>query len=226
MDRNETGIIWARIKEVGLLFYLVDPRETIFEKPEEVPDYISQAVPYIVLGVILEQVLRWKQGKPLVRPDEGMISLAFTFLMEITLEIYRGMGYGMYFYVYEHWRLFDFEWDSPWTWIMTALVVDFRYYVLHRALHEVSLFWAIHQLHHISEGYNLTMAAQNSFLLPYLDSCGRRRRPRSRTYRARPELLSRTSQKDGIAVKELYPCRDVIDVGHPPSRGGAMWQMY
>ncbi|CAG0900279.1 unnamed protein product [Darwinula stevensoni] len=83
MDRNETGIIWARIKEVGRLFYLVDPWETSFEKPEQVPDYISQAVPYFVLGIVLEEVIRWKQGKPLIPLKDSIVSLASGSLMEI-----------------------------------------------------------------------------------------------------------------------------------------------
>ena len=42
MDPNRTEIIWNGVKGLGRLFYLVDPRESTFEKPEEVPDYVAQ----------------------------------------------------------------------------------------------------------------------------------------------------------------------------------------
>ncbi|CAG0886981.1 unnamed protein product [Darwinula stevensoni] len=87
MDQNETGIIQRGIREVGRLFYLADPWETSFEKPEEVPDYVTQAVPYFFLGIILEIAILWKQGKPPIRLDDGMASMAGGFLMEITRSV-------------------------------------------------------------------------------------------------------------------------------------------
>ena len=66
----------------------------------------------------------------------------------------------------------DLPWDSPYTWLLTALLVDCGYYWFHRASHEVGLLWAVHQVsrfmsslfsfsiqvHHSSEEFNLTTA--------------------------------------------------------------------
>ncbi|CAG0900280.1 unnamed protein product, partial [Darwinula stevensoni] len=79
------------------------------------------------------------------------------------------MTYGIYLHVYDNWRLFSLNWDSPWTWILTAIAIDLGYYIFHRALHEVNLFWAVHQLHHNSKECNLTTALRNSLLLPCFD---------------------------------------------------------
>ncbi|CAG0901433.1 unnamed protein product, partial [Darwinula stevensoni] len=84
MDRNVTGLIQTGIRGVGRLFYIVDPWETTFEKPEDVPNYITQTVPYFALGIILEEMIRWKQGRRLIRVDDGIVSLAGGLLLEIT----------------------------------------------------------------------------------------------------------------------------------------------
>merc|ERR1712107_554216 len=44
-----------------------------------------------------------------------------------------------------HYRLVDLPWNSPWTWILTAVLVDLGYYWFHRASHEIGALWAVHQ---------------------------------------------------------------------------------
>ena len=72
-------------------------------------------------------------------------------------------------------RLVDLPWDSVWTWVIAALLVDCGYYWFHRASHEIGFLWAVHQViplftrhadspfmilkvHHSSEEFNLTTA--------------------------------------------------------------------
>lgn len=53
-------------------------------------------------------------------------------------------------------------WKS-WYGIVVALIFyDFCYYWLHRAGHEVALFWAAHVVHHQSQTYNLSTALRQS----------------------------------------------------------------
>lgn len=40
-----------------------------------------------------------------------------------------------YIYIWENYRLVDLPWDSPWTWYLTFLGVDFGYYWFHRMAH-------------------------------------------------------------------------------------------
>lgn len=61
-----------------------------------------------------------------------------------------------YEWLYQY-RMFDLSWNSLSTWIGAFILVDFAYYWVHRANHEVNIFWAAHQLHHSSEEYNLTV---------------------------------------------------------------------
>lgn len=40
-----------------------------------------------------------------------------------------------YIYIWENYRVFELPWDSPWTWYLTFLGVDFGYYWFHRMAH-------------------------------------------------------------------------------------------
>ena len=40
-----------------------------------------------------------------------------------------------YFYIYEHWRIYELPWDSVVTWIVAAVLSDLAYYWVHRAAH-------------------------------------------------------------------------------------------
>ena len=53
---------------------------------------------------------------------------------------------AIYSWVYENYRIADLAWDSAITWILAALLVDLGYYWFHRASHEISLLWSVHQV--------------------------------------------------------------------------------
>ncbi|CAB4063572.1 AGMO [Lepeophtheirus salmonis] len=67
-----------------------------------------------------------------------------------------------YIYIYEHYRIYGLPWDSVWTWLITMVAIDFCYYWVHRASHEVGFLWSAHQVHHSSEDYVLTTALRQS----------------------------------------------------------------
>ena len=56
--------------------------------------------------------------------------------------------------------------DMPWTWwglVLALVVVDFTYYVHHRSMHRVGLFWTVHAVHHQPRFVNLSMSTRLSF---------------------------------------------------------------
>uniref|UniRef100_A0A8D1V9Q8 Transmembrane protein 195 n=1 Tax=Sus scrofa TaxID=9823 RepID=A0A8D1V9Q8_PIG len=69
--------------------------------------------------------------------------------------------------IWENYSIISLPWDSPWTWYLTFLGVDFGYYWFHRMAHEVNILWAAHQTHHSSEGYNLSTALRQSVFQIY-----------------------------------------------------------
>ncbi|HEU0029641.1 MAG TPA: sterol desaturase family protein [Kofleriaceae bacterium] len=52
-------------------------------------------------------------------------------------------------------------------WIVITIVVDLAFYVGHRAMHRVNLFWAIHATHHQSEHMNLLVALRIGWFSVY-----------------------------------------------------------
>ncbi|XP_048882956.1 alkylglycerol monooxygenase [Brienomyrus brachyistius] len=145
------------------MFYLLTPNETSFEHEEEVPEYVSKATPCFLLLIILEQVLGWaKTGKLVIRVNDGITSLSAGVMSRLSKLFAKGLEISCYIYVWENYRLLELPWDSPWTWWLAFLGVDFGYYWLHRLSHEMNILWAAHQVHHSSEDYNLSTALRQS----------------------------------------------------------------
>jgi sterol desaturase/sphingolipid hydroxylase (fatty acid hydroxylase superfamily) len=64
--------------------------------------------------------------------------------------------YQLYEYLYQY-RFFTLPF-SVWTIALLVLLDDFINYVAHRVLHENRFFWAVHEVHHSSEHFNISTA--------------------------------------------------------------------
>lgn len=53
---------------------------------------------------------------------------------------------------------------NGWTMIPAIAIADFLYYWEHRIEHNISFFWAYHNVHHSSTDYNLTVASRLSWV--------------------------------------------------------------
>ncbi|CAG0894150.1 unnamed protein product [Cyprideis torosa] len=151
-------LFYLVLKGIGWLFYIVDPRETTFQHPEDVPFYTLQSIPALGLLIVLENVVRWLQGKTWLRTNDGVTSLSLGILYLSYKFMLHGGQIALYVWAYENFRLFDLNWTSVWTWLWAAILVDFMYYWYHRGLHEINFFWAVHQAHHSGEDFNLCTA--------------------------------------------------------------------
>lgn len=149
---------------VAQMFYIVDPSESTFENPEDVPYFFRQAWPYFLAFLLVENLLLWAEGKPILRLNDGVTSLTHGIFLECGRLVFRGAENLAYIYLYENFRIVDLPWDSAWTWYLAVLGVDFCYYWVHRACHEVHILWAQHQVHHSSEEYNLAVGLRQSLL--------------------------------------------------------------
>lgn len=70
------------MKRVGYLFYLIDPRETFFESIQQVPAYITEAIPYFVGLIIIEQLVAYLTGRNLLKVNDAITSAGQGLLME------------------------------------------------------------------------------------------------------------------------------------------------
>ncbi|XP_006832354.1 PREDICTED: alkylglycerol monooxygenase [Chrysochloris asiatica] len=153
---------------VRAMFYLMKPNETSFQTLEEVPNYVEKATPLFISLMILELIISWlHKGKLPGRLDDVLASLSAGVLSQLPSLLFRSIELTSYVYIWENYRLFNLPWDSPWTWYLTFLGVDFGYYWFHRMAHEVNIMWAGHQTHHSSEDYNLSTALRQSAFQVY-----------------------------------------------------------
>ncbi|XP_072033029.1 alkylglycerol monooxygenase-like [Amphiura filiformis] len=151
------------------LFYAVTPNETSFATVDEVPDYIIEAFPYFMGAMLLELIVSVIEGK-----QDERYSLADTigsitagaFMIAVSAMV-RGFEVVAYAAINKHYSFVTLPWDSPWTWILAFLGLDFMYYWFHRLAHEVNMLWAFHQVHHSSEEYNLSTALRQSVFQRY-----------------------------------------------------------
>jgi len=149
--------------QYGRLFYIISPKDTSFAEPTQVPDYVQQAMPYMVTLIIIEALINWLGRGQRHNIADSVTSISCGLAMTMVGLFSKAACLSTYAWVHTHYRLVDLPWSSPWTWVLTAVLVDLGYYWFHRASHEVGVLWAVHQVHHSSEEFNLTTAFRQPF---------------------------------------------------------------
>ncbi|XP_077525236.1 alkylglycerol monooxygenase-like [Amblyomma americanum] len=164
------GLMRETVKRLGNLVYVFSPYETSFEKPEDVPDYIVQAVPFFATFLVIELIFNLVQKhSDRFHLDDGLTSIAQGIIEQLSRLLTEGTLLGGYIYVYDNYRIATLPWNSTATWLFAMLAIDFAYYWVHRWCHEINFAWSGHQVHHSSEFYNLTTALRQSALQAYFE---------------------------------------------------------
>ncbi|KAI6656546.1 hypothetical protein LOD99_1341 [Oopsacas minuta] len=160
-------------KSIGLrqMFYLVLPNEANFEYYKQVPEYINAALPYFTGMILVEYIMCIFLNVRRLRISDGISSASAGLMQQIPKLVIKSLAFPIYLWVNENYKLYSFEWDSPFTWYMSFLLLDFGYYVFHRLAHEVHVVWGAHQVHHSSEDYNLTTALRQSMFQHCFSEC-------------------------------------------------------
>ena len=91
-------------------------------------------------------------------------SLSLGLLSQVVGVLTKGIGIAVYAWVFERMALFPQAevWKQWYGWLGALLLYDLCYYWLHRAGHEVAIFWAAHVVHHQSQEYNLSTALRQT----------------------------------------------------------------
>ncbi|XP_046834732.1 alkylglycerol monooxygenase-like isoform X1 [Vespa crabro] len=163
---NETHIDFvAQLKNAGKFWYIVNPFETTFKFPHQVPDYQQQIwIPFFFLIILEQVILTAKNKKKSFRLNDQVTSFSHWIFQESGRIFFRGAEYYTYIKIYDNYHQWNLSWNSIWTWYITAVGVDFCYYWVHRSNHEVHFLWAHHQVHHSSEEFNLAVGLRQSVL--------------------------------------------------------------
>ncbi|XP_068220238.1 alkylglycerol monooxygenase-like [Palaemon carinicauda] len=149
------------LQRLGSLLYIVDPTEELRRK-EDVPNYTHEAAWLLFFFILLEAGIKVLQGKQ-VRINEAISSIAAGIMHETTVFISGAIMFLGYEWLYDR-RFCDLPWNSSLvTWFAAFFFIDFLYYWVHRANHEINILWSVgHQMHHSAEDYNLTTALRVS----------------------------------------------------------------
>ncbi|ODM93683.1 Alkylglycerol monooxygenase [Orchesella cincta] len=156
-------------KNVGRLFYVVPPEGNTFQSVEDVPYYFSEMFP-LFLGLIIAEYIALAMKGEGPRLAESLNSLSHGIISETFKILLMGVETSIYVYVHNHFRLIDLPWDNPLTWYAALIAVDFCYYWAHRASHEINFLWAMHQIHHSSEDFNMAVAVRHPLTHNWINS--------------------------------------------------------
>ncbi len=125
---------------------------------------IVLAIPFFLLLIGIEFTTGLARGRNVYRLNDTIASMSLGVLSQLGGLFTKVLAIGVYTAVY-HWVAVapDLTFWSTWYGVLLALVFyDFCYYWLHRAGHEVAVFWAAHVVHHQSEAYNLSTALRQT----------------------------------------------------------------
>lgn len=128
------------------------------------PKIVTFAIPVFFLLIGIEVYIGYRKNKDLYRLNDSIADLSTGIISQIWGLFQKGIGLFAYFYIYEHFRVFEFAMTNPWAWVLCIVGQDFCYYWSHRLAHEVNFLWAGHVIHHHSEEYNLVVALRQTGL--------------------------------------------------------------
>jgi len=96
--------------------------------------------------------------------SDTLSSLSLGLMSQVTGVLAKFIGLAAYAAVFGYvalWPQADL-WNHWYGWVLALVLYDFCYYWLHRAGHEVAVFWAAHVVHHQSQHYNLSTALRQT----------------------------------------------------------------
>lgn len=113
----------------------------------------------VALALFVVEMIRYALNKQFTKNLLGdSIANFLTLGAFITIVALVAVAYaGIFSYVYENFRLFDFA-LTPWTILCCIVLADLAYYWEHRFLHKNGFAWATHTVHHSSPHFNISVA--------------------------------------------------------------------
>ena len=130
---------------------------------------IVLATPVFFLLIAIEFAWGWAQarkaaGRNTYRLNDAINSISLGMLSQISAVFTRLLRVGIYTALYSSVALYPNEafWTTWHGWLLALVFYDLCYYWLHRAGHEMAVFWAAHVVHHQSQAYNLSTALRQT----------------------------------------------------------------
>ena len=121
-------------------------------------DYIALSIPIFFALIGVEWVYARLKRERLYRLNDSVSDLSTGILDQVLGVFTKAITVGAYAWVWQRFRVSEWDLASGWTWLLCFVGVDFFYYWFHRVSHESNLPWGAHIVHHSSEEYNLSVA--------------------------------------------------------------------
>ena len=121
-------------------------------------DLIYWFVPIFVTALTLEALYSRRHALNLFQRDDTIASLWMTFYVVIVDLAPKFVAFYVFYHLYQISPLKDVVGRQWWAWGLLFVLDDFTYYWMHRANHEVRLFWAGHVNHHSAVKMNFATA--------------------------------------------------------------------
>src|SRR4051812_41824088 len=99
--------------------------------------YVILAVPFFVFFIGLELFLSYRRGIKTYRLHDSISNLACGMGSQVYSFLIDGMGLVVYAWVLLHFKLMDISPKSVLAWVVLFFLLDFCYYLYHRASHRV-----------------------------------------------------------------------------------------
>jgi len=133
----------------------------MFPDPYEMDPVIGFAVPFFLIAIGIEYLLRDRQHLPKWDSKDAWASIGMGVGSAIINLGTKTSAFVVFSLLYEN-RVLEIgnEW---WAWLLLFFADDFSFYLHHRSCHEIRLFWAAHVNHHSSQQYNLAVALRQSW---------------------------------------------------------------
>ena len=125
---------------------------------------IVLATPVFFLLIAVELAWGWARKRNTYRLNDAINSISLGMLSQVSAVFTRLFRVGIYTAIYSSVALFPDNtfWTQWYGWLLALVFYDLCYYWLHRAGHEVAVFWAAHVVHHQSQDYNLSTALRQT----------------------------------------------------------------
>ena len=130
---------------------------------------IILSIPIYFILIAIELIYTWIKQKKAYRLGDMYANIGCGIFEQVTGLFVKVISFGMFVYVYEHWRISTIP-NNFFTIFLLWLLVDFAYYWAHRWSHQINLFWVGHVVHHQSEDYNLSVALRQGALQKFFTS--------------------------------------------------------
>ncbi len=130
--------------------------------PLDLPKPTEWAVPIFVILVLAELFYGWKKGRIRYEGKDTFTSMFMGLGSTVVGALTATFVITMAYWVWENFRIFDFEATLP-VFILAFILDDFAYYWIHRFGHRMRWMWAAHVIHHSSQHYNLSTALRQTW---------------------------------------------------------------